>query len=234
MVREEKVLRRAIALSSVYAESIVTGVGPWPSGCSSPRLTEAVQNADCIMAFGFAGGLDPSLTAGDLVTATLIHEEGGPPIECDREMLATVETIGSALGCRQLPEYTCRQPVCTQSEKRDIFDHTGASFVTMEDYYFAKEASRLGVPFISVRAVVDSADQYVPTPVANIGNQSPASQAVSGLFYSVTRPWDLPVLIALGIGASRAARTLERFLHAYLPMTMQATTGGRIVALDGR
>ena len=47
------------------------------------------------MAFGFAGGLGPSLKAGDLVAATRIHEEEGSPIECDREMLAAVQTIAS-------------------------------------------------------------------------------------------------------------------------------------------
>ncbi len=232
MVREERVLRRGLALADVDAESIVTGVGPWPSGFSLPQLTEASQNVDCIMAFGFAGGLDPSLKPGDLVTATRIHEEGGPPIGCDREMLDAVETVASESGCRSLPEYTSRRPVCTLSDKRDLFDRTGASFVTMEDYYFAKEASRLGVPFISVRAIVDSADQRVPPPVAAIGGVSHARQAVSGLAYAVTHPWHVPALMALGAGASRAASALERFLQAYISIMTQTTHGRRDVALS--
>jgi nucleoside phosphorylase len=234
MALEARALRRAAALSNIHADALVTGVGPWPSGFSMRPLTEAVRGGGAIVALGFAGGLDPTLKVGDLVTATQIQEEAGPPIECDREMLATVETIASESGCRPLPAYTSRRPVCTPTEKRDLFDRTGASFVTMEDYYFAKEASRLGVPFISVRAVVDTADQFVPPQMAGIGNASVASQAASGLSYAVTHPWNLPALIALGIGASRAAQTLERFLHAYLPMTMQETTDRRIVALDGR
>ena len=218
-------------MANVHVESIVTGVGPWPSGFSLTQLTEASQNVDCIMAFGFAGGLAPSIKSGDLVTATQIHEEGGPPIQCDQEMLDAVEAVASELGCRSLPEYTSRQPVCAPSDKRDLFDRTGASFVTMEDYYFAKEASRLGVPFVSVRAIVDSADQHVPPSVADIVNQSPASQAVSGLAYAVTHPWHVPTLMALGAGASRAASALERFLQAYLSMMTQTTPGRRDVAL---
>ena len=187
-----------------------------------------------IVALGFAGGLDPTLKVGDLVTATQIQEESGPPIECDREMLARVQTIASEVGCRLLPAYTSRRPVCTSAEKLDLFDRTGASFVTMEDYYFAKEASRLGVPFISIRAVVDTADQFVPPQMADIGGGSVTSQAISGASYAVTHPWDLPALIALRSGASKATDTLERFLQAYLPMTVQTAIGRKGVALDRR
>ena len=234
MALEARALRRAAALSNIHADALVAGVGPWPSGFSMRPLTEAVRGGGAIVALGFAGGLDPTLKVGDLVTATQIQEEAGPPIECDREMLATVETIASESGCRPLPAYTSRRPVCTPVEKKDLFDRTGASFVTMEDYYFAKEAFRLGVPFISVRSVVDSASQYVPAPVADIGNASVASQAASGLSYAVTHPWDLPALIALRVGASKATGALERFLQAYLPMTVQTAIGRKGVALDRR
>lgn len=234
MVREAEVLHRAAALANIHSSALVTGVGPWPSGFSSGPLAEAVQDGGAVVALGFAGGLDPALKPGDLVTATEIHEESGAPIECDPEMLDTVETVASELGCRPAAAYTSRRPVCTPDEKRELFDKTGASFVTMEDYYFAREASLLGVPFISVRAVVDSADRYVPFPVANMGNKTPASQAVSALSYAAVHPWDLPVLIALGVGASKAARSLERFLQAYLPTTMQMTMDRRDVALGRR
>ena len=234
MALEARALRRAAALSNIHADALVAGVGPWPSGFSMRPLTEAVRGGGAIVALGFAGGLDPTLKVGDLVTATQIQEEAGPPIECDREMLSRVQIIASEVGCRPLPAYTSRRPVCTPTEKRDLFDRTGASVVTMEDYYFAKEASRLGVPFINIRAVVDTADQFVPPQMAGIGDGSMTSQAVSGVSYAVTHPWDLPALIALRSGASRAAQTLERFLQAYLPMTVQTAIRRKGVALDRR
>ena len=234
MVREARALRRAAALSNIHASSFVTGVGPWPSGFSLGPLTESVRGGGSILAFGFAGGLDPVLKAGDLVAATRIQEEDGPPIECDREMLAAVRMAASEVGCRPLPGYTSRRPVCTAAEKSDVLDRTGASYVTMEDYYYAKEASRLGVPFASVRAVVDTADQYVPPQVADIGGASPASQAVSGVSHAVTHPWNMPALMALAGGMSRAVRSLERFLQAYLPMTLETTISGRDAAPSGQ
>ena len=54
------------------------------------------------------------------------------------------------------------------------------------------------------------------------------------LSYAVTHPWDLPALIALRVGASKATGALERFLKAYLPMTVQTAIRRKGVALDRR
>ena len=108
----------------------------------------------------------------------------------------------------------------------------------MEDYYFTpKEASRLGVPFISVRAIVDhAADKYVPRPSCasweTVRRQSKwPCQDVS---YAVTRPWHAATLMALAKGASRAASSLEEFLKAYLNVAQHPVVVGRAAAPSRR
>jgi adenosylhomocysteine nucleosidase len=89
-----------------------------------------------VISAGFAGGLDPALRVGD----TLTMDFPGAPI------------LSRAM------------PIETPAEKIAAFHETGARLVDMETATLADACASAGVPLVSVRAVSDSAEQFLPVP----------------------------------------------------------------------
>lgn len=111
------------------------GIGP-TSAASAIRELLSHEKPGKVISAGFAGGLDPALQVGD----TLIAD------------FANAKILSRAL------------PIETPAEKIAAFRETGARLVDMETATLAEVCAAAGVPLISVRAVSDSADQFLPVP----------------------------------------------------------------------
>jgi nucleoside phosphorylase len=129
---EEKAARKAGARTAV----IGLGAGlPLPEGQ--------------IVSFGFAGGLEPGLRPGTLITATRVVDPagrtlwGGPALE--------VEGAEPAVICAS--ELVANEP----SERHALAERTGATVVDMESGVLASTGRLAGV----VRAISDPADHPV-------------------------------------------------------------------------
>lgn len=114
---------------------IHTGIGP-VSARRAIRELLAHETPRRVICAGFAGGLDPALRVGDTLTADF----PGVPI-LSREL-----------------------PIETPAEKIAAFRETGARLVDMETATLAEVCAAANVPLTSVRAVSDSADQFLPVP----------------------------------------------------------------------
>lgn len=114
---------------------IHTGIGP-ASAERAIRELLAHEKPRKVISAGFAGGLDPAMRVGDTLTADF----PGAPI---------------------LSRAT---PIETPAEKIAAFRETGARLVDMETATIADACGNAGVPLVSVRAVSDSADQFLPVP----------------------------------------------------------------------
>ena len=91
--------------------------------------------------------------------------------------------------------------------KSAVYSALGAVSVNMEDYWAARAARSAGVPFASVRAVLDTADQELP-PWVSLYARNPR-RAAWGL---ATHPGRLPTLLHLWRQAELARRQLTRCL----------------------
>ena len=111
------------------------GIGPASAGSAIQELLSHEKPRKVISA-GFAGGLDPALQVGDTLTADF----------------ANAKILSRAL------------PIETPAEKIAAFRETGARLVDMETATLAEACASAGVPLISVRAVSDSAHQFLPVP----------------------------------------------------------------------
>ncbi len=114
---------------------IHTGIGP-ASAARTIRELLAYEKPRKVISAGFAGGLDPTLRVGDTLTA---------------------DFPGASILSRALP-------IETPAEKIAAFRETGARLVDMETATLAEACATANVPLISVRAVSDSADQFLPVP----------------------------------------------------------------------
>ena len=122
-------------IGNVAVTVIHTGIGP-ASAEHAIRELLVHERPRKVISAGFAGGLDPALRVGDTLTAESPH--------------AAVLSRAT--------------PIETPAEKIAAFQTTGARLVDMETATLADACAKAGVLLVSVRAVSDSADQFLPVP----------------------------------------------------------------------
>lgn len=222
MATEVTGIRRAIRGRGNGAAFLrVTGVGKRRTQTSVAAL--AAESPTAIVMVGFCGACSPQLRTGDLHVAQAFRA-GGPsvPIAADQMLTETIATWASwnnhslAVG----PSMTV-DGIATPSEKASIHAATGAMSVNMEDYWAAKAASDYGIPFASVRAVLDGVDDELPDFLGNMGDGM--LDALRGM---ASHPGGVPSLIRLGGKARVARRSLTGCVKGVLefPSTRPAAT----------
>ncbi len=197
----------------------VTGVGGTRAPATLGSFLDGRPHVGGVLAVGFAGALDDGLDTGDLVAATRLLTAGGDdPIECDRGLLQAAEAALERSGarCRTGDTLTVDAALRTAGEKRSHGRQTGALAVTMEDYWLARECARRGVPFLSVRSVLDLAAQELPPFVAELGDRGILVQAARVALGLAARPRHFPAVARLRGQARRAKSSLGPFVLSFL------------------
>jgi len=162
---------------------------------------------------GFAGGLTDDLRAGDLVCPSIVLLDDGlsgtpfPAGPAQTGVRAALSVAGIA--CRDSPLLTVEDPLRTPQAKREAHRRTGAVAVDMEAAGVAEAATRLGIPWLAIKAVVDPVEEPLPEFLA--GCMTPSGDV----------RWR--AVVASLLGSSQRRRTLSRLDRA----TRQAGRGLR-------
>ena len=173
-------------------------------------MTEA---PDGVIMVGFCGASDPALKTGDIHVASLLHATDGGSIPSDaiaanQGLTATLTDAAHANGCRVVTAPSATVPTVTGIViKSAVYAAWGAASVNMEDYWAACAARSAGVPFASVRAVLDTADEGLPPWVSLY-----ARNARRAAWNLATHPGRVPTLLHLWRQAELARRQLTRCL----------------------
>jgi adenosylhomocysteine nucleosidase len=102
--------------------------------------------------------------------------------------------------------------VADTAGKAELRGATGAHAVDLESGAVARVATEHGLPFAVIRAVCDPATRNLP-PAALLALDSSGAIGFSAVIGSVCRnPAQIPALIALGLDAARARRSLLRLV----------------------
>lgn len=165
-----------------------------------------------VVSCGFSGALDPGLASGDLVLATAVRDDTGDVIEAPHaqraaaaEALRGMRVVEGELGC-------VTSLAATAAEKRALI-RPGTLAVDMESHPAARAATELGIPWIGLRAIVDSLETSLP-PFA----RDPSGAYVLGaLRYALTGPRAMMDLVQLGSAARGAAAALEDAIGRVVP-----------------
>lgn len=123
-----------------------------------------------IMMAGLAGALDPSLKVGDVVI------DDCPP------------TIVPSPGIRCGTIVTAPELVSTPAQKRALHERSGALAVDMESDKARALAEKLSVPFISLRAISDTASESVDPAVLRLVDPFGQLQPLALARLLITRP----------------------------------------------
>ena len=148
----------------------VAGAGGESAGRATRLLIDG-HRPRLILSPGFAGGLDPALTRGTVVSPRRsINHRGGPPIAVAAAgqgggTSAASNMTGSA-SSDDLTIVSVDTVVTTAAAKRDLAAATAASLVDMETYAVATAALAAGLPCVSIRVISDDASQDLPKEIA--------------------------------------------------------------------
>ena len=156
-------------------------------------LAEALRDgAAGVLSFGLCGGLDPSLTPGDLVVGSTVLT-GHRRLACEAKWVAQLAKsfpeaiVGAVLGADFIVE--------SSDAKAQLRSRTGAIAADMESHRVALAASEAGVPFVVLRAVSDGAADSLPLS-AQAGFRPDGSVDVLSVVQGLLRrPRELPALL---------------------------------------
>lgn len=115
---------------------------------------------------------------------------------------------------------TVDQLVTDRNSKAELHRQYEVSTVNMEDYWVARLAAAAKVPFLSVRAVLDTAGQVLPRWVMGLSGR-PGWASLNIL----SRPWQTPSLLELARQKRQAQRSLARFALAFIDHSGPSQTG---------
>jgi adenosylhomocysteine nucleosidase len=163
-----------------------------------------------VISFGVAGGLDPSLKAGDVVVATEVM--AGDTRWLAGLPLTESQIAGIALGRRRVVRGLLagvEEVVAARACKAALHSETGAAAVDMESHIAAAYAAEAGLPFAALRVISDPAHRALPLlarraikPNGDINLR----EIVGGV---VRNPRALRALVSTGIDFNRALRSLR-------------------------
>ena len=175
---------------------VASGIGPDAAAVGARRLAEA--GARALMSWGTAGGLDATLEAGTIcLPSEVVSPEGAvflTAAEWRTQLRAAIAASHPVCDGRLL---TCREALASPAEKTSAHRRTAAAAVDMESSAVAEFAAAHRLPFLAVRAIVDTAGDVVPTgllaAVAEAGHVS-----IGRLLGALARaPAELPALLRL-------------------------------------
>jgi hopanoid-associated phosphorylase len=160
-----------------------------------------------IISFGFAGGLQPGLRAGDWIVASAVIDS-----QTVRETDATwsarlLEAIG---GASHAPIAGVNSPVAEPAGKRHLHKTTGAAAVDMESHVVARLAAAHKLAFAAVRVIVDPAHRVVPSAALG-GITADGRTSIGAVLRGLAaRPAQLPLLARIGADAFTARGEMLR------------------------
>ena len=129
-------------------------------------------------------------------------------LEPDSAMLqrARAALAQGGLTAAETDSMTVEELITDAKTKQELHRQFQAGTVNMEDYWVARSAAAAQVPFLSVRAVLDTADQGLPSYLMGL-SEKPGWAAI---------PWRVPNLLRVYRQMRLAQESLARFAVAFL------------------
>jgi len=193
-----------------------TGVGPDRAAQAAQAMISAGP-FHLFMSTGCAGALADDLNPGDLAVATrVLADPAGPLFETDsvtREGINRAATR-AALRTSMGPVLCSPHVLVTTAAKRAAAAH-GSVAVEMEGVPIAACAAAHGVPFVSVRAILDSADTELQHSGRFVEPQTGAIKPLALAGYLASHPRAFGDLLALQRMMNTAEHSLNRFFDAW-------------------
>jgi len=124
--------------------------------------------------------------------------------------------------------HTSDRLVTTPQEKRAIFIATGAAAVDMETDIVRRSAAKVGVAFVSIRAIVDTVDDVLDPELLTLVDERGATRVGKASWFVCGHPSRIADVVRVGIRSSRACRNLARATAAVIEHWQRSPTAGSV------
>ncbi|NOS69268.1 MAG: hypothetical protein HOP33_04985 [Verrucomicrobia bacterium] len=184
---------------------LITGIGKGNSGHSFRKALEA-SLPTAVFTCGFAGGLNPALSIGDVV------------FETDNEELQK-QLLGA--GAKPARFFCATLIATTVAEKEELRRTTGADAVEMESEIIHEICRERGIPCATVRVISDAAHENLPL---NFNKLSKSDQSLNfgKLAWAIAKsPGKIPALLRLQRNTKYAAQQLALVLGKVIAKMQQ-------------
>jgi len=205
---------------------ITGGIGPRRTQQTLERFTDMPFAA--VVSVGCAGALVPGLTTGQLILApdvcmwSVKMEAELARFPIDDRLLAHARTaaLRAAIPAAEGSLFTSTSILFTPEDKAEQGRATGAVAVEMESGVHAAFAAARGLPFLTLRVILDPVGMALPVMKGLMDSQGKV-RAMKAMSYVATHPQHLPVLLALKRSRTAASQALTRLCHALFPLLVQ-------------
>jgi len=144
----------------------IAGIGAAAAGRAAIAAVNA--GAGALVSWGYAGGLAPHLTCGTLVLPDRIVCTDGSVFDTDEDWReALSDRIAGQQTVRCSPLLSTSLILADTRSKARHFRDSGAIAVDMESAAIARVARASKIPFLAVRAVLDTSDEQMPRAIAD-------------------------------------------------------------------
>ena len=211
------------------------GIGHRRATEAARRAFDSIPGAELVIGTGVVGALSSGLKPGDLVLSDRILTIDGDGQLAEQVITVSgshLRAVGRSLASAGIAYstgaiLTSHRVLASGAEKRRAKESTGAVAVDMETAAIAAEAAARGLPFVSIRAVLDEVDdEVVGAEMADAdGNVRPLA-ATSYLLRNPATMLKLPKMIRnLSLATAAIADALTAI--AYEGQTPAATKRAR-------
>jgi adenosylhomocysteine nucleosidase len=206
----------------------VSGMGRAAAVGAAGALVDA--GATALVSWGLAGGLDPGLQAGTICLPSTVVSRDGAAFATDlhlREILTAAISRRLVIVSGKL--LTSAVAIEDVAAKAAAFAETGAVAVDMESAGVAQVAASNKLPFVAVRAIVDTAGDTLPRAVLAAGTEGRVrfARLILGIASS---PREIAPLLRLANRYRAATRALGAVARtgALAPLAFGAAHSDRI------
>ncbi len=191
----------------------LTGMGREASSRATERVLDRYP-VGAVISTGFAGALSESLGPGQLIAGSRMRAPGERSVLLPDEVLLGLAL--SAGGLRPVTTVTVPSSASTRKSRQGLRLSYGAEAVDMESYWIARTALGRGIPFLEVRAVLDTMDMDIPELEA--GPTGSAAAGLRMLLAFLRSPRSFALLPSLWARSRLAAGRLTLFLISFLDL----------------
>ncbi len=179
-----------------------------------------------VLSIGFAGGLQPALTTGDVVLAERIQAwpegEGGAgaAVVPAARLASLADAAAQQAGLSRHRGLLLSHKMLVPSalEKRVLGRYTGALAVDMESYDIGSLAAAHGLPFVAMRAILDPCGMELKLPLDGLTTEDGGVRPAGAALVVVRQPGLLKSFWTLWRLSRMAQRQLAVWLKRFFTL----------------